>query len=95
MRERGYQPEIRTAFEPGTWKPDACYEEMKGAVASFTDYEVPFVGRRTAHDAAHDGTGIFSTTADARFSNPIVRERLGQLSWFKLGSSRPTWPWLS
>ncbi len=46
VRERGYQPEIRTAFEPGTWKPDACYEEMKGAVASFTDYEVPFVERR-------------------------------------------------
>ena len=41
----GAQPEIRTSFGPGTWRPDGCYEEMKGAVTSFTTYELPLVAR--------------------------------------------------
>ena len=73
----GTQPEIRTAFGPGSWKPDACSQEMKAAVASLTDYELPLVAA-----LARDGTGI-KLDERPRFSNPIVRERLSQLSWFK------------
>ena len=73
----GAQPEIRTSFGPSTWKPDLCYEEMKKAVASFTDYELPLVAA-----LASDGTGI-KLDGRTRFSNPIIRERLSQLSWFK------------
>jgi len=73
----GMQPEIRTAFGPGSWKPDTCYQEMKGAVESFTDHELPLVAA-----LAHDGTGI-KLDERKRFSNPIVRDHLAQLSWFK------------
>ena len=73
----GAQPEIRTSFGPGSWKPDACSQEMKAAVASLTDYELPLVAA-----LARDGTGI-KLDERPRFSNPIVRERLSQLSWFK------------
>jgi hypothetical protein len=73
----GAQPEIRTSFGPGTWRPDGCYEEMKGAVTSFTTYELPLVAAM-----AHDGTGI-KLDEQTQFSNPVLKERLGQLSWFK------------
>ena len=73
----GMQPEIRTAFGPGSWKPDTCYQEMKGAVESFTDHELPLVAA-----LAHDGTGI-KLDERKRFSNPVLWERLGHLSWFK------------
>jgi hypothetical protein len=73
----GMQPEIRTAFGPGSWKPDTCYQEMKGAVESFTDLELPLVAA-----LAHDGTGI-KVDLQTRFSIPVLKERLGQLSWYK------------
>ena len=47
------------------------------AVTSFTTYELPLVAAM-----AHDGTGI-KLDEQTRFSNPVLKERLGQLSWFK------------
>ena len=64
----------KASFGPGTWRPDSCYEEMKKAVTSFTTYELPLVAAM-----AHDGTGI-KLDEQTRFSNPVIRERLGQLS---------------
>ena len=73
----GEQPEIRTTFGPGTWRPDCCYKEMKEVVTSITDYELPLVAAM-----ANDGTDI-KQDEKTRFSIPVIKELLGQLSWFK------------